>query len=62
VVRDVTAQKEAQRELLEKQELYQQLFDANPQPLWVYRHRDFANCSGERRGLAAVWLCSARSS
>jgi PAS domain S-box-containing protein len=36
VVRDVTAQQEAQRELLEKQELYQHLFDANPQPLWVY--------------------------
>jgi Amt family ammonium transporter len=36
VVRDVTAQQEAQRELREKQELYQHLFDANPQPLWVY--------------------------
>ncbi|MGI8469445.1 MAG: EAL domain-containing protein [Pyrinomonadaceae bacterium] len=34
--RDTTERRRAERALLESQESYQQLFDSNPHPIWVY--------------------------
>ena len=41
---------------------YRMLFDANPQPMWVYDDRELCVSCRERRGHRALWVLAGRVS
>ena len=56
VFRDVTLRRRAQRQLEESESRYRLLFEANPQPMWVYRQRVTRFSGRQSRRHRPLWL------